>query len=300
MQRCSWIWGVLSLCACSGTTIDVGPGATDGSVNSAGGSANDSGGSANSSGGSVFPSAGAMFVALTGGAAGRANNVPAEAACTDEKPLAPWPAADACAGASDLPVVGTWHGYVEQQQPPWDDLTLVIQGASVSGGVCGTLTVGSGPVVVAPANNPNQDYPYPNFPMHGGIPGVPMRLLKGNTDGTRLRFTVSNAEIMRSWCALQDSYRVEGRCECLPRWPGSGPGDGSFTFLDPAGKHNLVVSASRQDQCSRIQPCACNAQGCDASPDALPIDFDLRVAANTAEGTASRYSGPRVYFTRVP
>jgi len=279
MRRYSWLLGVLGLCACSGSVIDVGPGSVGGA---------ESGGNTN--------------VAGSGNTGGQQSSVPAELACQDQAPLPTWPSTDACASASDLPIVGTWHGYVEQQPAPWDELTLVIRGASVSGGVCGSLTFGSGPIP-PPATNPDQDYPTANSPSYplAPTPGLPQTLLNGDTDGTRLRFTISLGETLRSWCALQDSYqRSSGdRCNCLPNWSSESAG-GQTTMKDPAGKHNLHVSFTRMIKCSMFNICACNAQGCDGAPDLNGTPFDLRFTANSAEGNDGLHSGARVYFTRVP
>lgn len=288
MPRLTWLLGAFGLCACAGSAIDVGPGSAE-----------------SGSGDSVS----------TAGTSGRNNSLSRVLTCTDINPLPTWDSADACAGSNHLPLVGVWHGYVEQQVSPWDDLRLEIRGASVSGGVCGTLTLGNG-TVPAPATDPEQNYPDSSpFEISTGggpgrgpggsapTPGFPLTLSRGDTDGTRVRFSVSTAEVMRSWCALQNSYQLppnaESPCNCLPAWTSTDVGVNECTLNDQAGQPELVVSMNRCMACiSHV--CACNAGGCDATPEYASTDFDLRFTSDTAEGSDSTHSGLRVHFTRVP
>jgi hypothetical protein len=291
MQRSTSIWVTLIALGCSGRAIEVGPAGGSSGATGAGGSAGNTG--------DWSPS------------------TPSD--CADQTPLPSWPDDSGCVAASDLPMTGTWHGYVENQGAPWDQLTLVITGASITGGVCGTLAIGAGPPP-APATDPNVGYPPGS---ETGTPATELFLsgypltISGTTDGTRVVFSVIDAEPYRGWCKLQSSYYsrtnvtnggsngvgggaaggtgVAGSsptapsCGCLPFWPDfsvTSSVNGLCTATDVTSPRKLVVDCGKLDLCFGGLPvCTCNASGCDAAPDRDRINFDLRFSADGAIGS---------------
>ena len=269
------ILGVFVALACSGKAIDVGPGGT-------------------SQGGS--PAAGGT------GATSWSPSTPGD--CTDQTPLPTWPDDSQCLAQSNLPLVGRWQGYVENQMTPWDQLVLDIKGASVAGGICGTLTLGSAPLPPA-ATDPNVGYPPDNnYQVYGpsSIGGSPntsfasyrLTLLQANTDGRRVRFRVSKAEPFHSWCQLQTSYRIRSSagntCTCLPLWPqiisAQTNADGTCT-IEHSRSERLTANCGMMALCL-ASACQCNASGCDAPFGVLnlrSVDFDLRFSGNSAVGS---------------
>ncbi len=202
-------------------------------------------------------------------------------------------------------IVGTWHGYIENQRAPWDDLTLVINGASVTGGLCGTLTVGAG-APPPPATDGNVDYPDANETTWQGngpriLPGFVLSLFEGTTDGTRVRFGIDDFEPWKGWCGLQTPYDTSptGSCNCLPNW--SVAGDTDCTLSDPSGAHDDIhANCAKAALCSTVGGvCTCNGSGCTAVVGAS-TNFDLRFAGDEAEGSATSAPTARAHFTRVP
>jgi len=258
-------------CACAGSAIEVGPGSAAGAGGSAPG---------------VNP----------------ASNPPSST-CTDQTPLPAWPSTAACAGSNDLPLVGSWHGYVENEAAPWDELFLSIEGANDSG-LCGTLKVGN---VAPPPPATDGEANYPPGPTEAQVfvPGYAMTLLDGNTDGTRVRFRVSRSEAFKSWCELQQTtYDWDGAgCRCIPPWGSMGDlNTGIQTFVDPNTGAKLTLTVGKTRLCGSPYPavCTCNASGCTARSDDGDLSFDLRFTGDTAEGVDSSHPGVRIHFTRSP
>ena len=260
-------------CSCAGSAIEVGPGSAAGA----------------------------------GGSAPVANPTSSRpsSTCTDQTPLPTWPSTAACAGSNDLPLVGSWHGYVENEAAPWDELFLRIEGANDSA-LCGTLKVGN---VAPPPPATDGEVGYPpgavvapsavNF-----IAGYAMTLLDGTTDGTRVRFTVSRSEAYKSWCELQRiTYDYAGvGCACVPSWAEMGDFKADrCTFSDPNSGAELTVTCGKSALCGSPGPaqCTCNASGCTARTDSN-LSFDLRFTGDTAEGVDSSHPGVRIHFTRSP
>jgi hypothetical protein len=263
MQRHQLVLGTLIALGCSGRTIDVG-GMSSGSAAQGGAPA-------------LLPSD-----------------------CVDTTPLPSWPDSSSCVASSDLPLTGIWRGYVENTGAPWDKLTLVITGASIAGGVCGTLSIGAGPPPAA-ATDPTVGYP-PGVGDNGAGGGTgatpflsayPLTVLTGTTDGARVQFAVSQDEPYRGWCQLQTSLRASDQavagCNCLPDWPEATEVSGSSSackLLDPARSKSLTVDCGKMALCySGHRVCACNASGCDGTPNGYTVGFDLRFAANSAVGS---------------
>lgn len=266
------------LCACSGSQIDVGPAG-------GGAPASDAGGSP-----------------ATGGASPSVDDT-----CTLQTALPDWPSASACASATDLPVVGTWHGYVENQAAPWDEITLDIKGAN-SSGLCGTLTVGNA-APPAPATDAIHTYP-PGATMVGSsniIPGFASTLLNGSASDTRVRFSIADTEGYQSWCALQTPYaRGGGVCGCTPVGPGMGD-----IMADQCQITSMVSGITRLFTCQQLDMCggsighrgagvcACNATAC-AAANRANISFDLTLSGDMLEGSDTAHAGTRMHFARKP
>jgi hypothetical protein len=225
-------------------------------------------------------------------------------ACEDTTPLPTWPSTADCTSGENLPLVGSWHGYIENQQAPWDDLTLVISGASVSGGLCGTLKVGGGPAP-APATDPTVGYPDPNAFLQSDqeriLPGYAFTLLHTSTDGARVRFSIASTEAWKGWCAMQASYSAgQGlSCNCLPNWASQGDKNQGCKLLDPAGVQDLSVNCAKLADCGLGSVCQCSGSGCTASPNGS-FDFDLRFTGDAGEGSSTAAPGPRAQFVRMP
>ena len=277
IRRLWGIIGVMAAAACSGSAIEVGPGS---------GGAPGSNGSGSSS------------------AAGSAN--PGEGTCTDISPLPQWPSATDCVGTNDLALVGKWHGYIENEDPPWDELFLDIKGAN-SSGLCGTLAVGSA-TPPAPATDPTHGYPpgVSNFLGWQLIPGYPMTLLGGTTDGARIRFRVAPTEGYKSWCKLQTPYgHGDGLgCGCVPSGPSMG-GPSGCVITDQLTQVTRTFDCDQAGLCDPLgngsPVCACNASGCDAVDlDLSAGRFDMVVRGDTIEGSETGHPTVRVHFTRVP
>jgi hypothetical protein len=284
MQRIRFMVGALIVLGCSGQKIDVGPG---------GGSSGDS---AEMSGGGTTSAGGAAQSGLS--------TLPASN-CNDTTPLPTWPDPTSCVSSVASPLVGTWQGYVENAAAPWDQLTLVINGASVDGGVCGTIVVGAGPAPV-PATDPNVGYP-PSYAAGSDyapriVSGFALTLQNGTTDGARVRFSVRQAEPWRGWCELQSSYDMGAQqCSCVPQYSsltGSTSNSGICTLKE--GSHDLTVNCGKAFLCQgpTAPHCACNDTGCDAATDE-EIDFDLQFSGDTAEGSNTENGANRNHFMRV-
>ena len=270
MRRTCGVLGLLVLSACSGSAIEVGPGGAG--------------------------------VTAAAGASG-APSMP-RPTCTDETPLPAWPSSSACVGSNDLPLVGSWHGYIENQPAPWDDLLLKIEGAN-SDGLCGTLKVGN-VEPPPPASDPNLDYP-PGVSHADAlpvlIPGFTMALRNGTTDGARVRFRVADYEGYRSWCELQSPYGSDGgaSCGCLPLGQATRDSSNQCKVSEHGGSSWQTVDCGKAVLCGARAPgaCTCTAAGCTAS-DAYVSQFDLRFTGDTAEGSDTEHPSARVHFTRFP
>jgi len=292
MTKIWGIWGivgVMGVYACTGTTIEVGPG-SDGANPLSG-------------------MAGTPGAAGGGQGSGPLTQDPnPNGTCTDTDPLPVFPSTTACAGTNDLPVVGKWHGYIETQDAPWDELLLDIKAAN-SGGLCGTLTIGSG-TPPAPATDPEQAYPPGTTPVAGLkiTPGYALTLLDGKADGTRIRFRVAPSEAFQSWCELQTPYQHSvGACSCAPSGPIKFDAAGDeFTINDDVAGVTRTFPSAQAHLCGVTgswSVCACNTYGCGAAnntADTASVKFDLTVSGDAIEGVDTAHSNVRTHFTRVP
>ncbi len=282
------IVGLIGLSACSGT-IDVGAGrggapGSNAPGGAAGGSALGGAPGNNEQGGAP----GSNEPSGTVGGGGVSDGDPVT--CTNLNPLPEWPSTTACAGSNDFPLVGRWRGYTENHD---DELFLDIRGAN-SEGLCGTLTVGSDPPP-PPATDGREAYPPGWTTMEAitrhVIPGFPMTLLAGKTDGTRVRFQTAAAEGFKSWCALQPSYPRDtsgASCGCATDGTIS-RGSDECVISGPTGTRTL--SCAQVDLCL-VGTCTCNASGCDAAQ-SISGAYDLVVTGDTMQGGS-------VHFTRMP
>lgn len=308
MRVVAGILGVFGACSCTGTTIDVGPGSggTPATENNApgGGQTDDDTSSAATTGGSG-PSGGTGSYTPTGTPGSSAGGL-GHVACTDTTPLPVWPSTTACAGTSDLPVVGEWHGYVENAIAPWDEIFLSIKGAN-SDGVCGTITIGNA-TPPAPATDPNLVYPPGTWERVTLIPGYTLTLLDGTVDGARLRFQVSPPEAYQSWCALQTSYVAKlgaNGCGCVPGYVnGILAGDNLCPVVDTVAGYTEKFNCDQASMCgsfsTRDTVCICNASGCGPIRDGVGDYFDLIVSGDTIEGSDTLHNNARMHFTREP
>jgi len=201
-------------------------------------------------------------------------------------------------------LVGRWHGYLENEGAPWDELFLDIKGAN-SHGLCGTLTVGNA-APPSPASDPTQSYPpgiaLPAWPL---LAGYASTLLEGRLDGTRIRFGVSPTEGYRSWCEVQTPYQLVG----------SGGAAGRACSCTPAGSTLAAVNETNQEctliytvngaprtfgcmQETQCGACACNASGC-VPAGGYVNRFDLTANGDTLEGSDTDHAAKRIHFTRV-
>ena len=272
------ITGALGLCTCSASVIDVGPG-TGGANNGLGGAA---------------------------GVGGAARD---EGTCVNSDPLPEWPSTTACAGTNDLPLVGQWHGYIENQAAPWDELFLDIKGAN-STAVCGTLRVGNA-TPPPPATSPIDAYPPGYDPLIDRsyadwklIPGYVLTLLDGTSDGTRLRFGISRGEGYKSWCLLQTPYqREDGQCGCIPSGVVTDDTQGQqCSSWDSTSGITRTFTCHQVALCTspgRYGACGCTPTGCDGLTIA-DVKFDLIVSGDTIEGSDTAHSGARAHFARLP
>jgi hypothetical protein len=291
-----FLWALIAL-GCSGRAIDVGPGS-----GSAGATASGAGGAGGASGATF---GGTASVSTDGYSALPPSD------CTLTTPLPMWPDSTSCLAASAATgissLVGTWQGYVENASAPWDNVILTITGASVTGGVCGTLAVGAGPAP-APATDPNLGYPPDATPTSFGgatgfVSGAPLTLQMGTTDGTRVRFSVAPTEAWRSWCQLQSSFTDDQSCNCLPPFSSTMmAAAGAPSALDSCkvktAASTLTLNCRKLFLCNDFNPlCVCNASSCDAE-NSETDDFDLRFTADMGEGSDTANAPARTIFTR--
>ena len=272
------ILAVLALSACSGSAIDVGPGG-----------------------------AGAPGASGASGASGATGGP--HSTCTSQTPLPIWPPVNpACANSSGSPLIGSWHGYAENQPAPWDEVFLEISGVS-SDGLCGTLKVGN--VALPSVIDPAQVYPPHTRASYIPVlvPGAAMTLQNGTTDGTRVRFTVYINEAYKDWCELQTSYQGQvGMCTCVPIGaPTVNAVGDQCTIADPNSSGTLTYECGKATMCTNAGgACICNSSGCAAEVN-NPWEFDLRISGDTIQGGLKGGTGGEnafhagtVYFTRTP
>ena len=205
----------------------------------------------------------------------------------------PGPTSASCENGPQLPIVGSWTGYVENQK--WasgsDVIHMVIANAN-DALACGSISLGDKPPP-PPATDPTTSYPLGEFdpthlPMYWDpstfidyTEGFVMPMAQGKVTATRLQFQANWASTWDAWCALQTPIAVgTGDFSCL----------GSAS-IDDAGCHSStgeLVDCGRFMLCAQGGFCVCTAQGCQAQqPDCDTLDFDMQIAADAATGSVA-------------
>jgi hypothetical protein len=231
----------------------------------------------------------------------------------DFKTLPSFPDPRACVTGDELPIVGTWDGYVEGATPGSynDSFRLTIYGASAQAGVCGTIVYGKG-TPPAPATDPDVAYPSadtgygpyvmtaqgpnPGGPgIWGPMPGVAFTIVNGSVDGSRVRFGVAWSELWEGWCELQTAY--DGFClqNDAPERRFGPPDD--CALLD-SQRHQTPVDCGKYDLCLYSFVCECNTTECVASTGPYQ-GFDLSFDGDLADGSASDRTSGRARLFRV-
>ncbi len=242
-------------------------------------------------------------------------NLPPEGAGSDggssstvvaPKPVPTWPADEQCQG-DQLPIVGTWDGYIENLVWPSgsDALRVVIRAANASH-VCGTVTFGQG-TPPPPPTDPEVGYP-PGYEQGGPTPtlqdalfeGFPMALLEGKATEFRLQFGATSRELWKSWCELQTSYVTStGLYNCLPE-------PSEETFSPPSGCSEvtrdgtyLPLDCGKLALCLTLYPvCTCSIDGCTVPP--YPeVRFDMRITGGAAQGSVAFGQLHNLYLDRA-
>ncbi len=326
------VLAVFGLAACHGKIIDLreevagksgaSPDETGGSTaGSSGSTASEGGagqGSTPQSGGNAGsgPAEGGAAGASEGGAAGSpeggsAGTPEAGAAGTPEGGAAGMPEGGAagspedilaaCMASSNLPtVVGTWTGESES----FGTVTVVIDGASELGGVCGTVALGTDVAPPAPTD-PEVGWP-PSYrevadtglggiPSRYHAPGYPYAIISGGVASTRALFTIDQNAAWTDWCELQTPVEdADGSFACLPN-TGYRYQAGNCATLDPL----VPTDCAKVLLCIDDPVCSCEASGCSVMPGRI-MSFDLTMGDTTAVGTVGYSSDTKpVTLTRV-
>jgi hypothetical protein len=255
-------------------------------------------------------SGGAGFdpVGGAGGASGAAGAIVATGgiAGTPQIPLSPpFPDSSLCRSATNLPITGTWSGSIENATAPWDSIRLVIDGASDSGGLCGSMTLGSAPPA-PPATDPDAGYPA-GFQGAGGAPplieGFAFTLFATTVRSNRALFSIAAYhEPWADWCTLQTVRYPTGAASpaggygCAPIWASAWPDGGTTCELtDPDTGEGVAMDCGKLTLC-QYPVCLCNATECRAAPK-TDVSCDL-VFTTTAEaiGTCTAAAGNARFF----
>ncbi|HMI83011.1 MAG TPA: hypothetical protein VK550_02900 [Polyangiaceae bacterium] len=217
-----------------------------------------------------------------------------------------WPSLAACQSDTQLPIVGTWNGYMERTTLPSrsDAVTLVIAAANASH-VCGTITFGTGTPPPVPTD-PNSGQipgitdggPASNY---GGylIDGYPLTILNGRASLPRLQFEANASQFWKPWCELQTPYLQEGadRWSCVPlnvRGETTYSLDTGCLLGGVDGGASVPVDCAKATLCT--QTCSCTATACTVSGEGGGLLFDLRVTGDAIDGSDA--SGG-IHLTRV-
>ena len=219
---------------------------------------------------------------------------------TDNYPLPRWPAPDACAEQSNLPIAGVWNGYFGRFQNPTVDFRVDIRGASSANGLCGTVTFKPVLSPPPPPADPEVMYPPQDDRMYHYnefspplIDGFAFTILGGRAQGSRAQIRVASRQPWQGWCELQPSYPVVPNPEgtfgysCIPSLFGIiyGPFSGSSCVLTSADTNETFsVNCGRFYLCQSVHACECNAARCVASQNA-DIILDLDFLADEATGS---------------
>ena len=223
-----------------------------------------------------------------------------------------------CMMGSQMPIVGRWEGYVENQRyvSGSDALLLVISGANESA-LCGSVTFGMG-TPPAPATDPDAAYPPAQFPYNilavgkepGRYEGFPFTLVDGKVTLPVVQFRMTVNEIWKGWCELQTPYPWEDAgspdaFSCMPNEEVQfTEGQGCWFRLPDGGQ--LPIACGKTALCGGQKSCSCTAAGCkgrtiQAELEHGDLQFDLNLDGNALDGNYAGGAGRgNVRFTRAP
>jgi hypothetical protein len=226
----------------------------------------------------------------------------------------PGPTSESCENGTQLPIVGAWTGYIENQK--WasgsDVIHMVITNANDTL-ACGSISLGTAPPP-APATDPNVGYPPGEFdPMHTPAgwdistfidyaEGFVMPIAQSSVMGTRLQFQANWTSTWDTWCAIQTP---------IPSSPPLPGGPQGFSCVDPVGTDDTGCHSSSGGvfvDCGKFMLCeaglcACTAQGCQLGQvNCDTLNFDMQVAADVGTGSVALGCAGvhNVHFSRVP
>ena len=220
---------------------------------------------------------------------------------------AAWPDPAACIAAPNSPLVGSYKGHwplADNYGEPKGDAVLTIRGLTADGQPCGTLRIGEGDPP-PPATDPDAPYPAPDGMdgtdgmglkigpgLSAASPGVEYQIYGVKNSSSRLAFSISYNELLRSWCGLQTRY--PGSDSCLPG-NYSASQDPNGCTITPAGGTPMSISCVKLSNCLPYV-CVCDDAGCDAAPQGTL--FDLHWDDGNLEGSVNTTTP--IFLDRVP
>ena len=251
MQRIPSLFVAIVVCSCSGKTID----------------------------------AGSNHLGVEGGTGASMSNLVEPG---DAETFPPW-SASGCTDEPQLqPIVGAWEGTVGGDTfvnghafaSGSDAVRLDITHAS-AGGVCGTVTLGSGmvspPWTYLDAGPGAISTTPPKY-----IEGFAMTMIQGElTTDSRLQFRATTRELWKPICEMQTPYQLaDNEYSCFP-------GNGwSRVGMGPCiADTGMVVDCTVAALCRTV--CYCLASGCTAPAALNELSFDLHLIGSQASGTTS-------------
>jgi hypothetical protein len=245
------------------------------------------------------------------GCAGKAVDVGSDhSSITEDGGPGGWPTLAACKSGDQLPIVGTWAGYMEMANLPSrsDAVKLVISAANAEH-VCGTITFGTGTPPPVPTDPDNGNIP--GFGDGGPISdygsylidGFPLTILNAKASLPRLQFETNGSQFWKPWCERQTPYLRAGSTDewhCVPL-----DANGSVTYTPATGcllgtlDNGTPVNCAKANLCGGAGACSCSATGCTVSGLGGGMQFDLRVTGNEIHGPGLN-SHADMHLTRVP
>ena len=221
-------------------------------------------------------------------------------------PVGVWPTPAQCAAEPQLPIVGTWKGYMvgAKFKSGSDAVELRITGAN-SSVVCGSITFGTGP---GPKPPPDLDRGYtPGIIIAAQniderlatYEGMAMTILEGRPDLPRLRFRATKNELWKPWCEHQTPYLQETKTDAWYCVPFNAdrvvllPPEGCALPVPDGG--SVLTDCAKIALCSTV--CACKSAGCTADDTTHTEPFDFRVDGDTMQGPGDT---GEIYLTKQP
>jgi hypothetical protein len=201
-------------------------------------------------------------------------------------------------------LVGSYKGHwplADNYDEPKGDAVLTIKGLTSDGQPCGTLRIGEGDPP-PPATDPDAPYPA-RVGMDGmdgakfgtglttAYAGVEYQIYGVKNSASRLAFSISYNELLRSWCGLQTRYPGSGSC-----LPGnySASQDSNGCTITPEGGAPMSIPCFKLSMCTPYI-CVCDDAGCDAAPQATL--FDLHWDDGNLEGSLN--TNTPIFLDRV-